>query len=378
MISSNELAKAGLNFRDAFADWAHVPADLIAHGADQEAPLVTIAIPTFRRPGLLVEAVKSAIDQRFAQSFEIIVVDNDPASSSADSLLEQLPTLTAANFRYFINRENIGQFPNHNRCIELARGEWVTILNDDDLLDPNSLQVLFSEISKHPDTDGIAPRKRMLDNRPGAARTISSTPPPQFLSRRINFALAWKLIRDGKLLSAAGAIRHKLLFEYAFGGKQSRRIKPAFFFWGNVLENGAGFTFRRQKAREMGGFYPEDHPSADFWFYTRFATSFHLRQHRAHLASVRMSGENTTVTTVKEQLQKGYTLQRALVGAEVPLWWRRILPMIMTWHLDYFQTVWESKLTKEELGEALQIKLPPYRPRIFSFIRLMLTRDVLP
>jgi len=41
-----------------------------------------------------------------------------------------------------INERNIGLVPNRNRCIELARGEWIKFMDVDDVLAPNAVQRL--------------------------------------------------------------------------------------------------------------------------------------------------------------------------------------------------------------------------------------------
>jgi glycosyltransferase involved in cell wall biosynthesis len=164
-VSEAAVAGTGLPYRNALADLDPSAWDVVARGADERARLVTIAIPTFRRPETLVEAVGSALSQRFGEPFEIIVADNDPASRDAERLLGALPQLADANFRYLVNRENVGMYGNHNICLLAARGEWVTILHDDDLLDPDFLSTMFKELRARPDTDGLVCRKRFLDQR---------------------------------------------------------------------------------------------------------------------------------------------------------------------------------------------------------------------
>jgi GT2 family glycosyltransferase len=89
-----------------------------------------------------------------------VIVDNDPESQCAELLLNRFPELRERNFRYIVNRENIGAWGNFNRCIQMARGQWLTFLQDDDLLDSNYLQLMFASIDEDPSIDGIVCRKR--------------------------------------------------------------------------------------------------------------------------------------------------------------------------------------------------------------------------
>lgn len=94
---------------------------------------------------MLEEALLSAINQNSVNfDYEIIVVDNEPyknGGTETSNLMEKYKDIP--NFIYYRNEENLGMFGNWNRCIELARGEWVTLLHDDDLLIPNYLKMFI-------------------------------------------------------------------------------------------------------------------------------------------------------------------------------------------------------------------------------------------
>ena len=334
----------GLTYRDAVDDWPQVPSVLVWEGADPTPPLVTIAVTTFNRPDLLAHAVRSALAQDLDRPFEVIVCDNDPASAVAQGLAAAIPELADRSFRYFVHSENMGVFGNFNRCIALARGEWVTILNDDDLLDPECLSLALAEARRDPSIDGVVPRKRWLDERDVAPR-------PARRSRKI----------------AGDALRAVM-----FRGRRSRRIKAERFFWGAVVGNGGGFVFRKSAALAVGGFYPEEYPSADYWFYARFAARHHLRQHRAVAATIRKTGEQITTSSVLQQLQQGHRLQSTLAGSEAPSWWRRFIPLLAARHLAEFEQNWASRVTVAELEQALGISLPTDRRRVVEVARLLL------
>lgn len=99
------------------------------------APVISVAIPTFQRPAFLREAVASALDQRGAPPYEVVVVDNDPAGSAAQALRD----LDSPCLVVHTNDTNIGMWRNLQRCLEVVRGRWVVFLCDDDLLVPGAL-----------------------------------------------------------------------------------------------------------------------------------------------------------------------------------------------------------------------------------------------
>lgn len=359
-----------LPFRNAFADHDHVASNLVAHGRDAETPHVTIAITTFKRYDLIVESMQSALAQDFDRPFEIIVLDNDPDSPGAALLLENLPELATRNFRYFVNAENMGVFGNFNRCIKVARGAWLTILNDDDLLDPDFLQTMFQTLDADASIDGIVSLKRIFtdgEQRIGPASQKPASHKP--MSRSVLLELLTSASGRSALL---GRLHQRARLEWNCRGGASRRIPARIFFWGAVVGNGSGFLFRPSKALEIGGFYPEEYPSADLWFFARFALAGHLRQHRRVAVSIRKTENSITRNTILTQIEKGYRLQHRLAGTVAPRWWRRLLPTMIAQYRYDFVREWGAPVSEAEVESALGIKLPPYRPRTYKMLRALL------
>lgn len=333
---------AGVPFRNAYDDRADVVSDLLFAGGDTTEPLITIAIPTYRRPALLAETVESVLAQRFNRPIEIVIVDNDPVNPSLAALLERVPALHAANIRYYVNRTNIGVFPNWNRGIQLARGTWISLLNDDDLLSPDFMAVMFREFDRDASLDGIVCSKSLLDER--------AVP--------------------GQLPSRLMLARVRLMMLLKFQGRATRRIQPNKLFWGAVLGNTAGFLFRAATARKVGGFYPEDNPSSDYWFYLRFMLVGRLRQHSARLATIRATESSATPHLVADLLRQGARLQALLPGRLAPAWWRRIHPLMLERHRIEFKEGWGVEVPKNELEAAVGMQLPADNRSKLELIRL--------
>lgn len=76
------------------------------------------------------------LDQTFTD-FELVIVDN----ASEDNTPEIVRCLGDRRIRYYRNFQNIGVAQNWNRCIELARGEHITIFHDDDVMLPENLSM---------------------------------------------------------------------------------------------------------------------------------------------------------------------------------------------------------------------------------------------
>lgn len=108
-----------------------------------ENPLITIAIPTYKRGDFLCEAINSALTQnKIEVAYDVMVVDNNPEREDVTELL-------MGQFRdnprvsYFKNEENIGPIGNYNKLYELAKGKYVVMLHDDDILLEHFLFVVY-------------------------------------------------------------------------------------------------------------------------------------------------------------------------------------------------------------------------------------------
>lgn len=372
IAAAEESWGSGLPFRNALEDVAQVHSDVTFKGDDQRSPLVTIAIPTFKRLDLLGEAVRSALNQSFGSPYEIIVLDNEPGSGGAEELCRSVPEVKMANFRYFVNRENAGMYGNHNLCIRQARGEWVTILHDDDLLDPDYLSTMFADLARHPRANGIVSRKRIFDQRPSETGTRSD-PEPSF--ERMSPRLFFKAVIGSSAArqDVLGRLRSRLIFEYMFLGRPSRRVRPRVLFTGPALGNPVGFLFKKTCVEQIGGFYPEDFPGSDMYLFARFANRFHLRQHRAEKVGVRIaSNETARMATVMLALPILYRLQRMLAGHQVPRWWLRFAPLALTRLRGEYLESWGIEIPLAEIETKLGLRLPTDRPNLLQAIRIAL------
>lgn len=108
----------------------------------QEIPLVTIAIPTYNRgKTFLPQTLQSALDQSYP-NLEIIVSDN----ASTDDTESVVKAFNDPRIRYVRHSQNIGHCRNFNFCIETAKGYYFLLLQDDDLIDPDFIDLCLRTV----------------------------------------------------------------------------------------------------------------------------------------------------------------------------------------------------------------------------------------
>ena len=102
---------------------------------DYSTPTVTVVIPTFNRPLLLVRAVESVIRQTFQDLEVVVVIDgSDPATKEA------LERVGDPRLRYVELTQKVGGSEARNVGAREAKGSWIALLDDDDEWLPNKLE----------------------------------------------------------------------------------------------------------------------------------------------------------------------------------------------------------------------------------------------
>lgn len=106
-------------------------------------PLISVIMATYNRAHLLPRAIRSVLNQTY-KDFEIIVVDD----GSTDSTEEVVKTFQDRRILYYKQGENKGMLAARNKGFDVARGDYVTLLDDDDELLPEALEVAINKLNE--------------------------------------------------------------------------------------------------------------------------------------------------------------------------------------------------------------------------------------
>lgn len=236
--------------------------------------MITIAIPTFNRPHLVTEAIDSAINQKTDEKYEIIVVDN---CSSLDFYEKIVERYASQGVKFYRNKNNIGMYGNWNKCIEYAKGEYVTILNDDDLL----CEDFISQVSKV-----VKERSELI---------ICKSDVVLFNSLHDN--------------TGRGGYSGKLKKNISVKKLSFRKI-----YKGNPANGSAGVVYKTELAKKLKGYDVDYRMSADYEFYVRYYLKYGALVINTKLAKYRVHGENETF---KDGVIESYILDSYLVRNKI-------------------------------------------------------------
>jgi glycosyltransferase involved in cell wall biosynthesis len=271
-----------LAYHDGFSDHPDVTSTLLYSRRSGKKILATVAIPTYKREILLKQAIDSVAAQTTDGSVEILIVDNDPQTDGAQ-IIEHLENIQFDDVRYVRNSENVGMFGNWNRCLLLAESEWITILNDDDLLYPNFIAECFKQIALNPGMNLIGTGSTVLDERCESG-----------------------LMNIRRMLRAVNIERWKQI--------KLKRMRTVDYFLNSPHHGSLGIMFRTKLSRELGGYTPALFPSADLVFLVRFQQHYGAFYLSKVLATYRIAvNESLKPTVVQGWVSQGLRLRASLM-----------------------------------------------------------------
>ncbi len=111
--------------------------------------VLTIAIPTYNRCEYLKELLPTVIEQVNklgvnSENIEILISDN----ASTDSTSEYVSIYTDPRISYYCNEVNIGGDKNFIECVRRAKGKYVWLFGDDEILLNNALSTIFDIVNR--------------------------------------------------------------------------------------------------------------------------------------------------------------------------------------------------------------------------------------
>lgn len=113
-----------------------------------ERGLVSVLMPAYNAEKYIKEAIESVLQQSYS-NVEVIVVED----CSKDNTFNIINDIKDERVRVFRNDENKGIAYSTNRCIKESRGEYLALLDDDDLAMPRRFELSVDYLNKNQDID---------------------------------------------------------------------------------------------------------------------------------------------------------------------------------------------------------------------------------
>jgi glycosyltransferase involved in cell wall biosynthesis len=109
----------------------------------QQAPLVSVVLCTYNGAAYLEEQMNSLLAQTYP-NLEIVILDD----CSTDNTLPLLEKMAATNNHIIVyqNEHNLGYNKNYEKAIQLAKGEYIAIADQDDIWDLQKISFMMENL----------------------------------------------------------------------------------------------------------------------------------------------------------------------------------------------------------------------------------------
>ncbi len=115
-------------------------------------PKISIAVPLFRTPETFLRQMIDSVLCQTYENWELCLANGDPSDEKVNAVLEEYQN---ADSRILVKdlAENLGISGNTNEAISMASGDFIGLLDHDDLLDPSACFEAASRIVNDPEID---------------------------------------------------------------------------------------------------------------------------------------------------------------------------------------------------------------------------------
>ncbi len=187
-------------------------------------------IPTYNSETYLERAIGSVLLQAPAAcEMQIEVVDDCSTNHDVERLVRRIAGDRVSVFR---QPERAGMCGNWNTCIERAKGHWVHILHQDDMVLPGFYQKLRGGIEQDPGV-GSAFCRHIIINEDGQWRHI-----PEMLNRHPGLIPDWlEHIASEVLLQTPAVVVKREVYERIGGFRPELIYTPDWEMWKRIAAN---------------------------------------------------------------------------------------------------------------------------------------------
>ena len=98
-------------------------------------PKISVIIPVYNSEKYIFQAVESIVNQTFTD-FELIIINDGSTDRSEEIIL----SFTDSRIRFFRNEINLGIVPTRNSGLKMAKGEFIAMMDADDISFPGRLE----------------------------------------------------------------------------------------------------------------------------------------------------------------------------------------------------------------------------------------------
>lgn len=117
----------------------------------------------YNREKYISEAIDSVLESAFTD-FELIIADD--ASTDNTLAIAKEFALKDKRIAVYVNKQNLGDYPNRNKAASYAKGKYIKYVDSDDRISPEGLKVMVEAMEQYPEAAfGFCDTKEQEHNR---------------------------------------------------------------------------------------------------------------------------------------------------------------------------------------------------------------------
>ena len=121
-------------------------------------PLISINMVVFNGSKFILEAIQSILNQSYV-NFELIIVND----GSVDSTAAVINSFSDSRIRVITLEKNTGVVNARNTALKASKGDYIAILDADDISFSNRLEVEVRFLESNPEFGLVGGRAEMID-----------------------------------------------------------------------------------------------------------------------------------------------------------------------------------------------------------------------
>jgi glycosyltransferase involved in cell wall biosynthesis len=215
-----------------------------------DEPAVDVGLPAYRRPELIPEAIESVCAQTYT-NWRLVVSENGPGGGEVEAAVR--PYTGDPRVHYVATGRNLGAAANWTRLIQTGRAPYVTIIQDDDVWEPDFVARRVAFLERNPSCGFVFSGERMMDRN---GREIAVERTRSLAVRDVSELLSEGVYEPQELISA--------MYRHEVGGIHTPTMSSG------------GVMSRRSALQSVGPFFDGSYPF-QYWdveLYLRMALRF--------------------------------------------------------------------------------------------------------
>jgi glycosyltransferase involved in cell wall biosynthesis len=122
-------------------------------GEEMKPPKISVALPIYNTdPRYLRECIESILAQTF-KDFELLILNDSPDNAKLDEIVASYDD---PRIIYSKNEKNMGIANSRNKLHEMARGEYIAVVDHDDISMPERFRLQAEFLDAHPEIGAVS------------------------------------------------------------------------------------------------------------------------------------------------------------------------------------------------------------------------------